>query len=101
MFALSSSLSAHVPSDCCIDGIVAESSSLFSKTSFFLRPVLMFLEKKDCYEFLNIVIHYACLYIFSRPQLTLMILPFGIKCFRFCIARFKFFILIAKGDSYV
>ena len=33
----------------------------------------------------------SCLYIFSRAQLTLMTLPFGIKCFRFCIARFKFF----------
>ena len=58
MFALSSSLSAHVPSDCVIDSVVAEfflKSFLFSKNSlFFLFPVLMFLEKKDCFGFLNI-----------------------------------------------
>ena len=56
MFALSSLLSAHVPSDCSIDSIVAESflkSFIVSKTSF-LFPVLMFLEKKDRFEFLNI-----------------------------------------------
>ena len=36
-------------------------------------------------------LYYACLYIFSRAQSTLMTLPFGIKYFPFCIARYKFF----------
>ena len=55
MFALSSSSSAHVPSaDCVIDSVVAEFSSCFPKTVLFLFPVLMFLEKKDCFGFLNL-----------------------------------------------
>ena len=58
MFALSSLLSAHVPSDCCIDGIVAESfqKSFIVFQNWFLFPVLMFLKKNDCFESLNMCV---------------------------------------------
>ena len=53
MFTLSSSLSAHVPSDCIIDRVVAEFFLKSFIVSSFWFPVLMFLEK-NCFEFLNI-----------------------------------------------
>ena len=67
MFALSSLLSVHVSSNCCIDGIVGESflKSFIVFQTWFLFPVLMFLEKNDFFEFLDI-------------DVTLLRMPLGI-----------------------
>ena len=52
----------------------------------------MFLEKNNYVEFLNIDVTHLCLPLyFFQSSVDPDDLSFGIKCFCFCIARFKFF----------